>query len=109
MGSNNHYPEERPAHLVTVDGFWIDRAPVTNERFARFIRETGHVTFAEVATRAEDYPGALAAMLFAGSLGFGPPPGPAARYDRRPWRQDDKHRDRPPPAGPRPSGADRGM
>ena len=24
MGSNDHYPEERPVHRVTVDGFWID-------------------------------------------------------------------------------------
>ena len=30
MGSNEHYAEEAPAHPVTVDGFWIDRAPVTN-------------------------------------------------------------------------------
>ena len=34
MGSDKHYPEERPVHRVTVDGFWMDRAPVTNERFA---------------------------------------------------------------------------
>jgi Sulfatase-modifying factor enzyme 1 len=25
MGSDHHYPEEAPAHKVTVDGFWIDR------------------------------------------------------------------------------------
>ena len=25
MGSDRHYPEERPVHRVTVDGFWIDR------------------------------------------------------------------------------------
>ena len=30
MGSDNHYPEEAPVHRVTVDGFWIDRTPVTN-------------------------------------------------------------------------------
>ena len=30
MGSDSHYPEEAPAHRVTVDGFWIDRTPVTN-------------------------------------------------------------------------------
>jgi len=46
MGSDRHYPEEAPAHRVRVDGFWIDRFPVTNERFARFVGETSHVTFA---------------------------------------------------------------
>ena len=30
MGSDQHYPEEAPAHRVTVDGFWIDATPVTN-------------------------------------------------------------------------------
>ena len=30
MGSDRHYPEEAPAHRVRVDGFWIDRTPVTN-------------------------------------------------------------------------------
>jgi formylglycine-generating enzyme required for sulfatase activity len=34
MGSDRHYPEEAPAHQVTVDGFWIDRHPVTNAEFA---------------------------------------------------------------------------
>ena len=58
MGSNDHYPEERPVHRVTVDGFWIDRCPVTNERFRRFVEATGHVTFAEIQPIA-DYPGAL--------------------------------------------------
>lgn len=32
MGSDNHYPEEAPVHRVTVDGFWIDRTPVTNRQ-----------------------------------------------------------------------------
>ena len=40
MGSDKHYPEERPVHRVTVDGFWMDRCPVTNERFARFVEAT---------------------------------------------------------------------
>src|SRR5262245_30423259 len=70
MGSDQHYPEERPAHRVTVDGFWMDRAPVTNEQFARFVEATGHVTFAEITPKAEDYPGAVPEMLFAASLVF---------------------------------------
>ena len=46
MGSDEHYPEEAPVHHVTVDAFWIDRAPVTNRQFREFVRATGHVTFA---------------------------------------------------------------
>ncbi|MBU2050096.1 MAG: formylglycine-generating enzyme family protein, partial [Gammaproteobacteria bacterium] len=49
MGSNDHYPEERPAHKARVGRFRIDRYPVTNREFARFIRATGHVTAAEQA------------------------------------------------------------
>ncbi|MGH7678194.1 MAG: formylglycine-generating enzyme family protein, partial [Gemmatimonadaceae bacterium] len=79
MGSNSHYPEERPAHLVTVDGFWIDRAPVTNERFDRFVADTGYRTFAEIPPNAADYPGALPEMLRAGSLVFVKPDRPVKR------------------------------
>ena len=27
MGSDEFYPEERPVHPVTVDGFWMDEHP----------------------------------------------------------------------------------
>ena len=57
MGSNSHYPEEAPVHFVQVDGFWIDRTPVTNREFRRFVEETGHVTFAEIPPDPKDYPG----------------------------------------------------
>jgi formylglycine-generating enzyme required for sulfatase activity len=80
MGSDKHYPEERPAHRVTVDGFWMDRFPVTNEYFSAFVATTRHVTFAEIPPRAEDYPGALPDQLFAGSLVFVKPNG---RVDTR--------------------------
>jgi formylglycine-generating enzyme required for sulfatase activity len=33
---------ERPAHEVFVEGFWIDRTPVTNEEYRRFVEATGH-------------------------------------------------------------------
>jgi formylglycine-generating enzyme len=36
MGSDKHYPEEAPIHRVTVDGFWMDRHPVTNRQFKEF-------------------------------------------------------------------------
>ena len=38
MGSDRHYPEEAPVHRVSVDGFWIDRTPVTNRQFREFVR-----------------------------------------------------------------------
>src|SRR3954464_8798236 len=73
MGSNNHYPEEAPVHRVAVNGFWMDRTPVTNRQFRDFVRATGHVTFAELPPNPRDYPGALPHMLYAGSLVFTPP------------------------------------
>jgi sulfatase-modifying factor enzyme 1 len=48
MGSDHHYPEEAPAHRVTVDGFWIDPTPVTNRQFKQFVKATGHKTVAEI-------------------------------------------------------------
>ena len=59
-----------------VDGFWIDTTPVTNAQFRRFVKATGHVTFAEIAPEPKDYPGALPHMLHAGSLVFVKPKGP---------------------------------
>ena len=73
MGSDKHYPEEAPVHRVTVDGFWIDRTPVTNRRFREFVEATGYVTSAEIAPDPKDYPGALPHMLKPGSLVFVPP------------------------------------
>jgi formylglycine-generating enzyme required for sulfatase activity len=73
MGSDGHYPEEAPVQSVAVDGFWIDRVPVTNADFLQFARATGYVTFAELKPRAADYPGLLPEMLRAGSLVFAPP------------------------------------
>jgi formylglycine-generating enzyme len=73
MGSNDHYPEEAPVHRVSVDGFWIDRTPVTNRQFKEFIKATGHVTTAQIVPDPKDYPGALQHMLYAGSLVFTPP------------------------------------
>jgi formylglycine-generating enzyme required for sulfatase activity len=75
MGSERHYPEERPVHRVSVDGFWIARHPVTNSQFARFVEATGHVTFAEIPPDPAQYPGALPEMLYEGSLVFVKPVG----------------------------------
>jgi formylglycine-generating enzyme required for sulfatase activity len=85
MGSDKHYPEEAPVHRVTVDGFFIDCAPVTNREFRKFVNATGYVTFAETKPKAEDYPGALPQMLKAGSLVFTPPKHPVDLKDWSQW------------------------
>src|SRR5712671_3188076 len=84
MGSDRHYPEEAPAHRVTVAEFWMDRTPVTNRQFRKFVSATGYVTFAEITPNAKDYPDALSHMLKAGSLVFTPP---QQAIDLRNWGQ----------------------
>jgi sulfatase modifying factor 1 len=85
MGSDRHYPEEAPVRTVEIDAFLIDRAPVTNAQFARFVEATGHVTLAETAPSAGDYPGATPEMLQPGSLVFSPPRGPVSLQDPFRW------------------------
>ncbi|MES1164497.1 MAG: formylglycine-generating enzyme family protein [Verrucomicrobiota bacterium] len=70
MGSDVHYPEEAPAHPVSVDGFWMDETAVTNAEFRRFVEATGHVTSAERPANPDDYPGAKAEMLVPSSVVF---------------------------------------
>ena len=70
MGSDRHYPEEAPAHDVSVDGFWIDPHTVTNEEFARFVADTGYVTFAERPADPSKYPGAKPELLVPSSIVF---------------------------------------
>jgi formylglycine-generating enzyme required for sulfatase activity len=41
MGSDDGRASERPAHKVRVDAFYIDRYPVTNEEYKRFVDATG--------------------------------------------------------------------
>jgi formylglycine-generating enzyme required for sulfatase activity len=103
MGSDRHYPEERPSRRVAVDGFWIERHPVTNLQFAEFVEATNHVTFAEIPPKASDYPGARPEMLYAGSMVFTPPPGPVDRRDIRNWWSFVRGADWRHPGGPRTS------
>ena len=87
MGSDAHYPEEAPAHRVSVDDFWIDPRPVSNAEFRRFIEATGYRTFCEIAPDPAQYPGALPEMLRAASVVFVPPPGRVALNDHYQWWQ----------------------
>ena len=76
MGSDKHYPEEAPAHKVTVGGFWMSRHTVTNAEFEKFVAATGHVTLAERPANAADYPGAKPEMLAPSSVLFKKAQGP---------------------------------
>ncbi|WP_432279538.1 formylglycine-generating enzyme family protein [Nocardia carnea] len=85
MGSDRFYPEERPSHQVHVDGFWMDRHPVTVAEFRRFVKATGYVTTAEVPPNPDEFAEAAPALLVPGALVFTPPPGPVPLDDYRRW------------------------
>jgi sulfatase modifying factor 1 len=76
LGSERFYPEERPVRRVAVDGFWIDRGPVTVSEFRRFVEATGYLTVAERPLDPADFPGADPALLVPGSLVFRKTDGP---------------------------------
>jgi sulfatase modifying factor 1 len=73
--------DERPAHRVKVDGFWMDETPVTNRQFQEFVEKTGYVTVAEIAPTLEEImaqvppgtPEPSSELLVAGALVFNPP------------------------------------
>ena len=76
MGSEDFYPEERPVHEVSVDGFWMDHYEVTNEQFAQFVEATGYKTLAERPLNPAEFPGAPAENLVPGSMLFRQTEGP---------------------------------
>ena len=75
MGSDRHYPEESPVRRVRVEGFWMDRTPVTNRQFRAFVEATDYRTLAEAPCDPKRQPG---------SLVFTPPKKPV---DLRDWTQ----------------------
>jgi sulfatase modifying factor 1 len=74
-------PNERPAHPVKLDGFWIDATDVTNSQFGKFVAATGYQTTAEKPIDWEEMKKQVAPgtpkprdeMLQPGSLVFTPP------------------------------------
>jgi len=98
MGADWSYPEEAPAHLVTVSGFWMDTHVVTNGQFAAFVQATGYRTLAERPPDPALYPGAQPDLLIPGSAVFLMPTGRVdmgnvhSRWDYVPgtnWRHPD--------------------
>ncbi len=84
MGADE-FPDARPWHVVSLDGFWMDKTEVTNEQFARFVTATGYLTVAERTPRPEDFPGARPESLVAGSVVFSPPDHPVRLHDHFQW------------------------
>lgn len=83
MGSDRHYPEEAPAHPVTVSGFWMDTTAVTNAEFEQFVSATGYRTVAERPLDPAQFPGADPDLLLPGALVFRPT---TRRVDLRDFR-----------------------
>src|SRR5262249_23606565 len=83
MGTDSElgWPDEKPAHRVRVDGFWMDETEVTNAQFRAFVAATGYVTTAERAPSLEEImrqvppgtPPPPKEKLVAGSMVFTPP------------------------------------
>jgi formylglycine-generating enzyme required for sulfatase activity len=65
--------DAQPVHKVYVDGFWMDKTEVTNEEYARFVKETKYLTEAEKKPDAKDFPGVPADKLKPFSLVFKKP------------------------------------
>jgi formylglycine-generating enzyme len=80
-------PDALPVQIVAVDGFWMDRTPVTNAEFSAFIRATGYVTVAERPLDPRNHPGVPRDLLVPGSAVF-VPTGEAVPLDNplRWWR-----------------------
>ena len=95
MGTSdpNSFANERPAHTVTVNGFWMDEHPVTNAEFRRFVQATGYVTTSERPVNWDELKAQLPPgtpkppddQLQPGSLVFTPPPGPVSLEDVSAW------------------------
>ena len=97
MGSDAEYafPNERPAHRVKVNPFFLDIHTVTNAEFSKFVKATGYVTIAERAVDWEEVrkqvppgtPKPPAEVLAPGSLVFQPTKGPVDLRDLSAWWQ----------------------
>jgi hypothetical protein len=85
MGSDHHYPEEAPAHMVRVAGFYMDRYLVNNRQFAGFVAATKYKTIAERLLDQDKYPSLSAAQRAAGSMVFKKPKHIVTSNDTSQW------------------------
>ncbi len=85
--------DEKPAHRVRVEGFWMDTAEVTNKQFREFVEATGYITTAEKAPDLHEImaqlppntPPPAADMLVPGSIVFISPSTPGQSWWE--WRK----------------------
>jgi formylglycine-generating enzyme required for sulfatase activity len=77
--------DTHPFHKVHLNGFWLDKTPVTNEQFSKFVRATHYITIAERKPSAKDFPGAPPENLVAGSLVFTAPKQAVSLEDHYQW------------------------
>ena len=85
-GHRQRYAEEYPAHLVEVDGFYMDATEVTNAQFAKFVEATGYKTLAETGLKQEDFPMARPQDLQGGSNVFKKTAGKVDPWVGSAWR-----------------------
>src|SRR5262245_24303547 len=94
MGDDGEFAsaDERPVHVVRVDGFFMDTHTVTNAKFAEFVKATGYTTVSERAPNVEEImkqlppgtPPPDPKLLVPGSLVFAPT---TQRVNLRDWSQ----------------------
>jgi sulfatase modifying factor 1 len=95
MGTDSapSWPDERPAHRVRVDGFWMDETEVTNAQFRAFVEATRYTTTAEkppdldeiMRQRPPGTPPPPSDQLVPASLVFRQTPGPVPLDDPSQW------------------------
>ncbi len=95
MGTDDvkSFANERPAHRVKVDSFWMDERDVTNAEFAKFVAATHYVTVAERKPDWEELKKQLPegtqkpddSLLVPGSMVFTPSKGPVDLRDMAGW------------------------
>ena len=85
MGSDRHYPEEAPAHKVTVDGFWMDSHAVTNAEFTAIRRRDRLRHAGREAGESRGLPGAKPELLVPSSVVFVKPAAPVDMSNPYNW------------------------
>lgn len=95
MGSQQGYSlmNEGPEANVNINGFWMDKTPITNDQFRLFVEATNYITTAEKPIEWEDLkqqlppntPKPADELLRPGSMVFVPTTGPVDLHNMAQW------------------------